>query len=690
MRVRGVCAVLLGVALAGCASAPPAQAPARQAPVIPLDQRVAWILRLEAQRWLADPADARADLRVLVADTDAGVRRRAALAVGRVGLPEGVDVVLPLLADADPAVRAQAAFALGLLGRPSAEGALRTALTDADVTVRGRAAEALGLIATQIGGPRDPWVTPANAVAAAFKGCGPLLAPIAPDDEAPQSAEVEACRLALFALVRLRHYDALAAVALDDRSQPVSRWWPVAWALQRSGDERARPALETLARSAGVYTTALAIRGLAGQPAVWPLARRFALDAAADARVRVAAIRALGRPDAPEGVTTLLEVLAARELPVTVTLEVIEALGATRDARAFEVLVDRFTDRHPVVRAAAVTAAARVDPDAFLIVVSSLPPDREWSVRAALATAYGGLEPDRVRTALIEASEDQDQRVRGPALTALVRVGAPDLSTRLLEALKAPDFALRSTAAGLIGRQKLDGAVAALTAAYERGLSDAAFDARAAAVAAAHAIGGPEAEALVRRALEDRDWAVRVRAAQLLGGDAQAARPAPLRHPVDFFESAALLHPEFSPVALIETRLGVIEIELNVVEAPLTSRNFIDLARTGFFNGLRIHRLVPNFVVQTGDPRGDGVGGPGYAIVDELSPLPYTRGTVGMALSWADTGGSQFFITHSPQPHLDGRYTVFGRVVRGMDVVDRLSLGDTIDRIRIWDGVTLK
>jgi cyclophilin family peptidyl-prolyl cis-trans isomerase len=96
---------------------------------------------------------------------------------------------------------------------------------------------------------------------------------------------------------------------------------------------------------------------------------------------------------------------------------------------------------------------------------------------------------------------------------------------------------------------------------------------------------------------------------------------------------------------------------------------------------------VPDFVVQGGDPRGDGEGGPGYSIRDELNERPYLRGIVGMALDWKDTGGSQFFITHSPQPHLDARYTAFGHVVAGMDVVDRLQQWDTIERIRVWDGV---
>jgi cyclophilin family peptidyl-prolyl cis-trans isomerase len=92
--------------------------------------------------------------------------------------------------------------------------------------------------------------------------------------------------------------------------------------------------------------------------------------------------------------------------------------------------------------------------------------------------------------------------------------------------------------------------------------------------------------------------------------------------------------------------------------------------------------------VQDGDPRGDGEGGPGHSIRDELNERPYLRGTVGMALDWRDTGGSQFFITHSPSPHLDARYTVFGRVVNGMEIVDRIRVGDVIQRVRVWDGKT--
>src|SRR5690606_1366992 len=131
------------------------------------------------------------------------------------------------------------------------------------------------------------------------------------------------------------------------------------------------------------------------------------------------------------------------------------------------------------------------------------------------------------------------------------------------------------------------------------------------------------------------------------------------------FESDALLHPPYTPRVFVETRRGVIEIALDLVSAPLTSATFVEQARSGLFNGLFIHRLVPGFVIQTGDPRGDGLGGPGYTQRDELSPVPVLRGSIGMARAAFETAGSQWVITTAPQPHLDARYTNFGRVVGG-------------------------
>ena len=134
-------------------------------------------------------------------------------------------------------------------------------------------------------------------------------------------------------------------------------------------------------------------------------------------------------------------------------------------------------------------------------------------------------------------------------------------------------------------------------------------------------------------------------------------------------------------VLIAVTFLSFVVVDLLPEQAPLTVAAFLSLVDRRYFDGSRWHRVVPNFVIQDGDPRGDGWGGPGFVLRDELNPTLYQTGTVGMALSGADTGGSQFFIAHSPQPHLDGAYTVFGRVVSGATVLAGIAMGDRIRSI---------
>ena len=148
------------------------------------------------------------------------------------------------------------------------------------------------------------------------------------------------------------------------------------------------------------------------------------------------------------------------------------------------------------------------------------------------------------------------------------------------------------------------------------------------------------------------------------------------------------MSPHYSPQAFVRTEGGVIELELFVLDAPMTVRNFVKLAREGFYDGLEVHDVVPNGYIQTGDPRGDGNGGPGYSIRSEINERPIVRGTLAMSNHGKDTAGSRFFITHLPRPDLDGKNTVFGQVTSGMEIVDRLEPGDTILEVSIWDGFT--
>ncbi len=137
--------------------------------------------------------------------------------------------------------------------------------------------------------------------------------------------------------------------------------------------------------------------------------------------------------------------------------------------------------------------------------------------------------------------------------------------------------------------------------------------------------------------------------------------------------------------AIIETEKGKIVLELFEKDAPKTVENFEKLIKKGFYDGLTFHRVIPDFVIQGGCPKGDGTGGPGYTIKCETKGNPRKHGTGALSMAHAgkNTGGSQFFITHSPQPHLDGVHTVFGQVIEGMDVVNKIKANDMMKKVTI-------
>jgi cyclophilin family peptidyl-prolyl cis-trans isomerase/HEAT repeat protein len=696
------------ILLVGCAARPPAVPTAPAVAEVTWEQKLAWIVRLEDQRILVEPnppaprvirpatreepallsAPAPANLLALLEDAEARVRRRAALSVGRVRLAEGVEPLARLLSDPEVEVRQMAAFALGLIGHPSARAALLQALSDPAPIVQGRAAEALGLI----GDRRDAAAVGAMVRAHVEAGA---LAGIEPDDLThPLAPAAEAVRLGLYALVRLGGYEQIAAAVLDGGGQPISRWWPIAYALGRAGDPRAEPALLVLLDTPGRYTAAFAARGLGmlkAQAAAAPL-RRILERPGAHPAVVIQAVRAL----ASLGDSTLVERLARMvvddETEPALRVEALTSLSELATAEHVDLLLELVTDPSPWVRAAALRTLARVDPDTFIVTLAGMEPDREWIVRAAVASGLGLVPHERSFPLLSLTLDDKDPRVVSSAIAALAASKAPEAARLILERTRADDFAVRAAAITALAALKAPGTAQAAVDMYRSAEADTTYVARAAALAALSRVDPAAARPVLEDALRDRDWAVRLRAAELLreqgvtGFDAVIRPAAPGRF-VDDPAWQALVSPPFSPHAFIETDKGTIEIELAVLDAPLTVDNFITLARKGFFDGLTIHRVVPDFVVQDGDPRGDGEGGPGYTIRDEINQRPYLRGTVGMALDWNDTGGSQFFITHSPQPHLDGRYTVFGHVVAGMDVVDRIVPGDVVRRVRIRDGV---
>lgn len=705
-RARVSCAAAAVLVLQACASAPVVVTP----PVRGYADTLAAILTLEDERRLAAPPvpapappapagrkravlvaspPAPPDLLRLLEHDDARVRRRAALAVGRVGLSAGVEPLTARLAsDAEPEVRLMAAFALGLIGDDRAAPALITALADADPRIQGRAAEALGALSHK---PAATWI---SAMVTAHLTAGAVRA-IDPDETAwPQAPAAEAVRLGVYALVKLDADAVLLGTVADPSSgRPVTEWWPVAYALQRAEFPEAAPLLRLLLTSRGPTTRAFAARGLGllrDQPSRETLSR-LVDDGTQPLGVRVQAIRALGLMGARASQPVLTRLLSAPDASPTLRYEAVEALGRLGDPASVDLLLDTLSDRGPALRAAAVRALAAIDPDTLLSALSGLDGDTHWSVRAAQAGALTALSAERAGPRLLAMLDDPDQRVRPAVLDALVQLRHPEAATHLVSALGTDDPVVRAAAARGLGQLRPAGAAERLRRALVESQRDTTYVARAAILTALAAVDGASARTVLESALQDADWAVRRRAAELLRGlasdvDVSGMRPAPAPTVEALRDVTALVAPAVTPQAYLETDRGTIQIELFVLDAPRTVASFTALVARGYFDGSSWHRVVADFVVQDGDPRGDGEGGPGYTIRDELNDRPYLRGTVGMALDWADTGGSQFFITHSPQPHLDGRYTVFGQVVAGMEVVDRTEPWDVIRRVRIWDG----
>jgi len=645
-------------------------------------QKLGHLLALEDSRVRGS-----AELDRYLRDSDRSVRRRAALAAGRLADPTALPVLIEMLADQELEVRQMAAFALGLIGERGAAEPLVAALKDPEAVMRARAAEALG----RLGDPARARDVAAMVLAAIPPGA-PLVT-IRGDDPGSASDPWLELRLGLFALARLK--DAAAAeTALLREGRPRFDWWAATWAAQRVASPPLRAVFQAAAGSDDPVSRALAARGLGALKDAADVERLDRLTRDADENVVVSALRALAALGNAAAVAPVASALGAKS--PTVQVEALRALVSLPPDPALRARVLPFVGHTlPWIRSAALPVLARLDREGFTLVLSGLDPDPEWTVRAGLATALGEVGDEASVSLLFGLLKDEDVRVLPSALKALRRARGEDAAETLRQHLSHPDFVVRAAAAEELATLATPGQTPALAAAYQRSLADVDLDARMALIGALAAQKDELARSTLQEAAQrDPARVVRARAAQALGEP--GGRTAPpgeetVHPPLDYREAMEAHDPRpgrpvFTPRAILYTSRGRIELHLDVIETPLTTASFVGLARRGFYDGLSFHRVVPGFVAQAGDPRGDGNGGPGYTLRCEIGQTPYGRGVVGMALSGKDTGGSQFFIALQPAPQLDGGYTAFGRVASGMDVADQLRPGDVIERVEIWDG----
>ncbi len=616
------------------------------------------------------------------------VRRTAAMAVGRIGDHEGTALLLPLLADPDSTVQPVAMFALGLLRDTAAVPAI-VARFDGQAMSTETATEAITALA-RIGGTR----------AAAFFSSllhGAPASALADRNPAIHQVVREAWRLGKDAPVS----DLLPFVSDSAAALRIGAVYSLARLRPPAAREQLLGALEgdnALVKSYALraFTKSYADSAGVEVSALLSILRRVANDA--NSGVRIQALRALSSFRAPKAGTIIAPFI---DDPVAnVQVQAASALGETGGPEAAARLARARAGRGTfALRREALRGLARVDTARFLHVSPSWCTSADWRERASAAEGWATFAPGR-RAGKPDFFADRDGRVVAAALQAWLdgTQGADSALTSVARGLLSHrDAAVRSLAADALARAAVQSDVPALIAMYRGTLRDSFPEAATSALGALAAISKASdagrqlvareflsvtqapADYLIRRWAEDH-WP---EAAARWG----PAYPITTGRTMEDYRGVARRYlvgpgPQRYPHVFIDTdQRGVLEIELLGPDAPLTVANFLRLVDRRFFDGNRWHRVVPNFVIQDGDPRGDGWGGPGGAIRDEINRHRYDARTLGMALSGPDTGSSQWFLTLSPQPHLDGTYTVFGRAVGNSAAISRITQGDLIRTI---------
>ena len=654
-------------------------------------------------------------LRSLLSSSNPLIRERAALAAGRIGNEEAVNALTPLFEkDADVSVRAMAAFALGEIESVTAANALMAGLKNqtGPAEVRARAIEALGKIAAAL--PREQEARQRELGAAII--------------EALNSKDQATILFGVTAALRSRPANAGPTIAgfLTNPNARVRADAANALARLRlkDGNDQLRK-LVTSDPDPVVRANAARVLGVSEDKQSFDaLVARAISDS--DSRVRVSAIRALASLKDPRAVEPLLK----RPAEVNESLEIATTLGrllAQKEDQTALTWLRKVNEPLAHTAPEVEIAFVRIAPAIYLAEFGAGDEARKkvqetillnWRAASGIAAGLGEIAalPDSTPNKAELAAKAQlllramlDYRNSGLTINTLVAVHSeyaiPDV-LRALAAFKPQDFTsvavaqlkendviIRGAAADLLGDLPPSEEITrALAAAWPQAANDTLNDAALSILDTLGKQKSPAANDLLNEALKSGDQLIRRRAVALLkangAGDFSSHIGTVQTRNTDADYKRALARTGKATRAVVTTSKGSFTIDLLPEAAPLTVDNFVQLAQRDYFRNVTIHRVVPNFVIQDGDPRGDGNGGPGYQIRCEINEVPYDRAAVGMALSGKDTGGSQWFVTHSPQPHLDGGYTVFGRVVTGMDVVDRIVRGDVIQSVVIKQRAT--
>lgn len=613
------------------------------------------------------------------------VRTRAIEAIGKLQDNHCLEQVTKMLQDTNHNVRLEAAFALGQIGDSTAEASLIERLNSKEITeVKVRILEALGKIGTA-----QTFAILSNQFTA--------------QSEALRAeAALASARMALRGRTNQIVTNSLQAL-LNDGNDDVR--WKTTYALMRIKKDLDANKLVGRLQDRNPQVRMYAVSAL-GEMAYIPVLERlgFILRTDLDWRVRVNAARALENYP----LTLVADYLSLLYQSAHVRLTIVSAIGASAQVgtkgyrqnsrelnlakHQLEQLLTNDPDEeaipltHAEIGAALISYAKLMGHQAIDLVLTYAE-HASKTVRASAMQALGEIHSPVVMNIFEKKYPTDSTVVKIAILEALDKLSAFSNPKLFLDALASDDQVLVALAAKGLGSDSVNNKIYAprIVEAYQSLPKPVDVEAAQMIFEALGKFKEESAVPTLKDALRTPDKALSKAAAQALGEITGESYTDQIVHFTELpfeFKYRDVLDLRGAK-AIIQTERGKIEIKLYAEDAPLTVLNFVRLAEAGFYDGLTFHRVVPNFVIQGGDPRGDSWGSPGYSIPSEFNKHHYLRGTVGMASAGKDTEGCQFFITHSPQPHLDGRYTIFGQVTSGMDVVDKIQQDDVMQKVEI-------
>ncbi|NOZ94463.1 MAG: hypothetical protein GXP47_06970 [Acidobacteria bacterium] len=592
---------------------------------------------------------------------DPGIRRLAIRVLEVAGNPRDVANLARFVQDRDPSVQYEVMIAAARIGKPAAN-LIRGGLASSSPLVRDGAVWAAAQLGEELGGPLVEALRKEKA--------GPVL------------------EVGLANLWRLPagSWESLAVQHAGDKDPLLRR--AAAYSLARSGAAPVRP-LRRLAADAEPVIRATALRGLVRGVLV-DADRAVVLRALGDPdwRVRAAACGVLAadrRAVPPQRRAALVD--CVRSSWPALRVEAIRALGAHAEVPDEGELAAAVEGPEPWPASQALAAMARRGMSGVVERIGTwLASKDRWRRRAAAAAVpWVDGKPGNALEARVLAGDDGTILAWLEASDSASRLPAPQ---QLRSLLVRKDPAVRAQALDLLARREAVPSPAALLKLAKSWAGDTLPDARATAFKLA--LEGSPAEGrqeVLSTALKDPDWAVQAQlvwAARRLGLEA-VLPPREARHNARWYTDLAEWMKEPHWIDLVTVR-GTLRLKLDTRHAPITAREVWNLAREGFYDGLTFHRVVPNFVIQGGDPRGDGWGGPGFGLADEVSLMPFDSWRAGIATSGPDTGGCQVFVTLMPADHLTGHYTNFAELVRGHNVAERIQVGDVIRKVETASG----